>query len=174
MKPVLYIFIGYPGSGKTSAALEIAKLTGAVHLWADKIRREDIGKPSYSHEENTKLYEAMNNNAAKFLASGESVIFDTAFNFYSDRQRLRKIAEENGAMCIILWLKTDRELAKERALSTQEQEIRPVGHHMKPGDFERMADSLEEPHTDETFIELDGTKISAEYIADKLHLNEVN
>ena len=74
-QPVLYLMVGYPGSGKTTAALMIHELTGAVHLWADKIRRERFGQPTYSHEENVELYNHINELTAELLRAGNSVIF---------------------------------------------------------------------------------------------------
>lgn len=162
--------MGYPGSGKTSAALEIAQLTGAEHLWADKIRRQRLGQPTYSHQENMHLYQEMNQRVAELLATGKSVVFDTAFNFYKDREHLREVARSHGAECVLLWLKVDRDTAKERALMSEIQAIRPLGHDMKPEDFERMADNLEAPHADEAYIALDGTQITSDYIRKQLNL----
>jgi hypothetical protein len=36
--------------------------------------------------------------------------------------------------------------------------------------FERVADAIEEPGTDEPYISVDGTKVAPEYIKELLHL----
>src|SRR5262245_4051522 len=95
--PTLYLMLGYPGSGKTTTAKVIHALNGAVHLWADHIRRERFGTPSYTHKENLDLYNHMNELTGELLAAGNSVIFDTNFNFYKDREHLRDIAETHNA-----------------------------------------------------------------------------
>ena len=86
MKPTLYLMLGYPGAGKTTTSKVIHALSGAVHLWADQIRRERFGAPTYSHEENLELYDYLNELTSELLRTGQSVIFDTNFNFYKDRE----------------------------------------------------------------------------------------
>lgn len=73
--PVLYLMLGYPGAGKTTTAKTIHELTGAVHLWADKIRNERYPHPTHSHKENIELYDYLNELTAELLATGQSVIF---------------------------------------------------------------------------------------------------
>lgn len=107
--------LGYPGAGKTTTAKVIHELTGAVHLWADQIRRERFGEPTYTHQENLELYDYLNELTAELLRTGQDVIFDTNFNFYKDRQRLRDIAKQYQADTQLIWVTTPKTLAKERA-----------------------------------------------------------
>jgi predicted kinase len=163
--PILYLMLGYPGAGKTTAAKVIHELTGATHLWADHERRLIFKKPTYSHEENLSLYAGLNHQAQELLKEGKSVVFDTNFNFYKDRQKLRKIAADSGAASTLIWVRTPMELAKKRAtVDAHQQETRVLGD-MPPEQFDRMASNLQPPHEDEPYIEVDGTKISPEYIA---------
>lgn len=167
-KPILYLMLGYPGAGKTTTAKVIHELTGATHLWADKIRREMFGSPTYSHQENLQLYERLNQETADLLAAGNSVIFDTNFNFYKDRQRLREIAAQQGADCYLLWVTTPRELAKDRAVDgAHTQETRILGN-MPEKTFDRMSNNLQPPQPNESPIKIDGTKVTKEYIAELL------
>jgi predicted kinase len=162
--------LGYPGSGKTTTSKVIHEVTGAVHLWADAVRREQIGEPTYSHEENLKLYEYLNSVADQLLGAGQSVIFDTNFNFYKDREHLRHIAQKHGADAVVIWVTTSKELAKERATQDAHvQDTRVLGN-MPTETFERMSHNLEEPHEDEAVVEVDGTKVTPAYIKDLLHL----
>jgi predicted kinase len=164
----LFLMLGYPGAGKTTAALEIHKLTGAVHLWADHIRRERFEEPTYTHQENIELYSHLNELTAELLAAGNSVIFDTNFNFYKDRQHLRQIARDHGARSIVIWVTTPKEVAKDRATkNAHSQDTRVLGD-MPVEAFERMSRNLQPPQSDEPTIELDGTKITAAYIKEKL------
>lgn len=110
----------------------------------------------------------MNSQAADMLSRGESVVFDTAFNLYKDREHMREIAAENNAVCKLIWVKTDRALAEKRALGYGSSPLRPLHHDMSPADFKRISDKLEIPQADEDYTELDGTKITPEYIAEKL------
>ena len=160
-KPTLYLMLGYPGAGKTTVSKLIHELTGAVHLWADKMRIERYDQPTHSHKENLELYAHLNEVADELLATGQDVIFDTNFNFYKDRENLRKIAAKNGARCILIWVKAPKELAKERAT----RQIRfPYKEAFPEARFERISSSLEPPRDDESHIVIDGINITSEQV----------
>lgn len=160
--------MGYPGSGKTTTAIAIKNVTGAVHLWADKIRRERYGRPSYRHSENLALYDHINKLAAELLAAGNSVVFDTNFNFYDDREKLRQIANEHGAETVVVWVQTSKTMAKERATKDSHlQDTRTLGD-MEEEDFQRISNKLEEPQENEIVITVDGTMVSDEFVAERL------
>ena len=160
--------LGYPGSGKTTTAKVIHELTGAVHLWADHIRRERFGSPTYTHQENLDLYNHMNELTAELLAAGNSVIFDTNFNFYKDRQHLREIAKAHNAEAKLIWVNTPKQVARERATNGAHIHTTRVLGDMPAEDFERMSKQLEEPRPDESYITVEGTKVTKEYISSLL------
>lgn len=170
LKPTLYLMLGYPGAGKTTTAKIIHELTGAVHLWADKARREQFGTPKYTHEENLKLYKHLNEVTAALLKAGNSVIFDTNFNFYKDRDYLRQVAKEPGANTIVVWVKTPRDISKKRAVDGHEATHTRVLGNMPEEDFERMSSNLQPPKKDEQVIEVDGLRVTKDYIKSLLGL----
>src|SRR5579875_1407641 len=138
MKQRLYLFVGFPGSGKTHVSKWIAEASGAIHLWADRERTELFGAPTHSAEESDKLYTYLNQKTDDLLARGKSVIFDTNFNFKADRDYLRRIAYKYNAETLIIWLTTPTALAKERA--THDEHRRRNGYHelMSAADFDRL------------------------------------
>lgn len=165
--PTLYLFVGYPGAGKTTTAKIIAELTGAEHLWTDKERRNMFGA-AYRPEHSDELYQHLNKHTEQTLKSGGSVVFDTNFNHYKDREHLRRIATSAGAKTVLIWIKTPQELAYHRAVT--ETNGKRLFVDMSHEDFERVASHLESPNDSERPIVLDGTKITPEYVKQQLGL----
>ena len=159
-KPTLYLMLGYPGAGKTTVAKLIQQLTGATNLWADHIRRERFGIPTYKHSENLELYQHLNNLTSELLAAGNSVIYDTNFNFYKDRERLRAMADKHQARAVVIWLTTPKSLAKQRATENANSQTTRVLGNMPIKEFDRMSHNLQPPRATERVLEIDGTNVN--------------
>ncbi|HXE09932.1 MAG TPA: AAA family ATPase [Verrucomicrobiae bacterium] len=157
-RPTLYLLIGYPGAGKTTAARILSEATGAVHLWSDVERHRMFGQPTHSLEESTKLYDELNRRTEELLAADKSVVFDTNFNFREDRRKLHDIAARHDADTLVLWIQVPEEVARERALSTG---LKRNGYHvrMSPEQFDSIVTKLEPPAENEKTIKLDGLNL---------------
>ena len=167
-KNYLFLMVGIPGAGKTTAAKIITAQTHAVHIWADHERRLIHKQPSYSTEENNELYVRLNSLADDLLSQGKSVVYDTAFNHRSDRRKLQTIASKHDARVVIIWVKAPKTLAKDRAQNTHNHAATRVLGDMSDEHFDHLSEKLEPPTADEYTIELDGTKLSQEYVGEKL------
>lgn len=167
-KPVLYLFVGYPGAGKTTAARLIQKYTGAIHLWADYERQKMFGAPTHSDDENDIFYSYMNDWTEKLLAEGKSVIFDTNFNFKRDRKHLKEIAAKNDAHTQVVWINTPKELAKQRAVEESHDKDTRVFGNMTGRDFERIASHLEPPDESEHPVVIDGSDLDKKALLKQL------
>lgn len=165
----LYLMIGSPGAGKTTVATMIAELTGASHLWADHERHKLFANPTHSRQESAELYRKMNEAAEDLLSQGKSVVFDTNFNFLTDRLLLRNIANKHDAQTINIWLTTPNEVARGRAVGSHKQRN---GYHMTMTDvqFDSITAKLELPTKNEKTIKIDGTKIDKQQLAELILL----
>lgn len=166
----LYMMVGYAGSGKTTTARILHELTGAVHIWADHERGKMFEKPTHSSAESRALYDALNLKVEQLLTEGKSVIFDTSFNRYADRQLMRNIAVRHGADARLVWVVADRSLARDRATHVTHSYRNGYKTTMAEERWEQMADNLQPPADDEQPIVLDGTSITSAYVAEKLGL----
>ncbi|HSH55480.1 MAG TPA: AAA family ATPase, partial [Candidatus Limnocylindrales bacterium] len=144
------------------------QITGAEHLWTDLERKRMFDSPTHSPAESKRLYTYLNQKAAHLLAQGKSVIFDTNFNFYQDRQLMRDMAARHGADCTLIWVQADPQLAYKRASENIEQQPTRVLGSMAAEAFERITNKLQPPEQSEQPIILDGTKITPAYVAEKL------
>jgi predicted kinase len=167
-EPRLYLFVGIPGAGKTTVAKLIHQTTGAVHLWADQERQAMFDKVSHSKAESSELYTYLNQQTDKLLADGQSVIFDTNFNYHKDREYLRSIAAKHGAQTLIIWLTTPLEVARDRALHEHHRDRNGYDVTMTAAEFEHLINHLEPPADNENFIKIDGTAIDTKAVKRQL------
>lgn len=168
-QPILYLMLGYPGAGKTTAAKVIAELTGAVRLSSDEFRLKLFPNPTFTQAEHDELYRTLDGETERLLGAGKTVIYDANLNRYRHRQDKYEICKRTGAMPKLLWLQTPRNIAKERAVHESRSHLIPPGEtpaHM----FERIVEVIEEPTPSEHPVPLDGTKITPEYIKAALGL----
>lgn len=154
----LYLMIGYPGAGKSTVANFIQDQTGAVHLMADQERHKMFSDPTHSAQESLALYNELNERTDELLSEGRSVVFDTNFNFYTDRQKLREIASKYGAETIVIWVVISKDIARNRAVRT-EYIRNGYSATMSEERFDHIVEKLEPPTEDEKVIKIDGTKL---------------
>lgn len=167
-KSTLFLLVGIPGAGKTTASKLIADITGASHIWADHERRTIHRQPTYTQQENDELYNRLNSRADELLQRGSSVIFDTAFNHYHDRQKLREIATMHNAQTVVIWVQVPKSTAKLRAQNSHHHSHTRILGDMSDEHFHALSDKLEEPKAHERTIILDGTKLTKPYVSEKL------
>jgi predicted kinase len=170
-QPTLYLMMGLPGAGKTTAAKVIESLTGAIRLSSDEQRLKLWPEPAFSEEEHQKLYDYLDKKTELLLKEGKSVIYDANLNRKIHRQQKYDIVQRTDARCVLCLIKTDEQLAYQRAvIEADGQETRVFGNLDAPV-FNRLKDEIEWPHG-ESYVELDGTKITPEYVTEILQLNE--
>ena len=110
-KPVLISLYGFPGSGKSFVARNLAEHVQMAHVSADRIRSELFAKPRYDKQENAIVAHLMNYMTEEFLGAGLSVVYDTQALSASQRRRLRELAAKHRAAYLLVWLQIDVESA---------------------------------------------------------------
>lgn len=161
------MMFGYPGAGKTTTAKLIHGLTGAAHLSSDEIRIELFPQPTYSPAEHDAVYSELNKRTEALLQAGKNVIYDANLNRYQHRLEKYELCERAKAKPVLLWIKTSKELARERAVLRGH-------HHLVPKDetfesmFDRVTGVIEEPREDEPLYSLTGDPVDQHAVAEIL------
>jgi len=99
---LLYVICGLPGTGKTIVSKRLSRMTGAVVLRTDEIRKRLYPDPRYTRDEKGKVYLAMMRTAESMLKTGASVILDATFHKKGRRNAAQRLAKrtEHGLMVI--------------------------------------------------------------------------
>lgn len=106
-KPVLICLYGYPGSGKSYVARNLAEVIHSVHVSADRIRSELFENPRYDAQENAIVSHLMNYMCEEFLNAQVSVVYDTNALRSTQRRKLRELARRHKAQYLLIWLQID-------------------------------------------------------------------
>jgi predicted kinase len=110
-KPVLICLYGFPGSGKSYVARNLASVVQMAHVSADRIRNELFEQPRYDAQENAIIVHLMNYMTEEFLSAGVSVIYDTNAMRLAQRRNLRELSRRHKADFLLIWLQVDQESA---------------------------------------------------------------
>lgn len=164
-KPLLVVFLGFPGSGKTYFSRRLAEKIRAVTLNSDALRVSMFGSLEKIEEirrsDKSRLYAdvfgAMDYAARQCLLAGHCVVYDAQQTKRENRRGIEKIAADCDAIPVLVWVKTSRETALRRG---QERDAGDDSHQY---DAEKMAwlidrfDSVTDlPESDENVVEISG------------------
>ena len=155
-KPVLICLYGFPGSGKSFMARNLADHIQLAHVSADRIRSELFADPRYDNQEDAIITHLMNYMAEEFLNAGLSVVYDAKTLRASQRRRLRELAIKHRAAYLLVWLQIDVESAY---LRTQRRDRRTSDDkYAEPQtreSFNRQLSAMQNPK-DEQYLVISG------------------
>jgi len=169
MKPTLYLMMGYPGAGKTTIAKLIADLTGAVYLSSDELRFEMFENPQFDAREHEALYKELDRRTQQLLEQRKSVVYDANLNRKIHRQEKYTICENTSAKPLLIWVKTPKDVAKDRVLSRRSNGLIPK-NESAASMFERITEIIEEPLSDERPVVIEGIGVDERRIRQILDL----
>ncbi len=95
-KPVLYMFVGLPASGKSYYTRKLAKKTGVNIHSSDDIRRELYGDERIQGDRNT-VFNTLHSRIKEDLRDGKSTIYDACNISY--KRRMAFLQELNNISC---------------------------------------------------------------------------
>lgn len=138
-KPTLVCLYGFPGSGKSYVARNLASAIQMANVSSDRIRSELFASPRYDPQENAIVTHLMDYMSEEFLSAGVSLVYDTNAIRSAQRRKLRELARRHHAQYLLIWLQIDMDSAYAR---TQERDRRTSD------------DKYAEPQTRSTFDQL--------------------
>ena len=148
---ILYIMTGLPYSGKTTLVKKLVKKIDCKVISTDEILKEKgfwKEKEPMQKDWETAYVEA-GEEVKKYLTNGENVIFDESNLLYSQRENLRKMAQNLGMKTKLIYVKID----KNEALKRWEENLKTKQKHQLTKEIiERTCDIFEEPKEEEKAI----------------------
>ena len=155
-KPLVVVFLGSIGSGKSFFARQLAQASGTVRINTDAMR-EAMGEV-WSEQSNRRVWGAMDYSVEQILSAGQSVIYDAArFNRAESRELLAQLAEKTGAKVIVVWIDTPREVASLRAQTRElTDDQRPVSKQDAEDIIDNHEKKFDPPEGHENVIKISG------------------
>ena len=150
--PKLYIMCGLAFSGKSTLARKIAehtksKLIAFDKLWVEKDKDQPVPKGAEGWRFIRKVGQ---DEVAKAIQEGNSVVYDDNNVRFEHREELREIARRLGAKDIVIYLNTPLELIREREAANR---ITGDRHEVEPVNFQTVLEQLEPPMPNENVLE---------------------
>ena len=175
-QPLLIMLYGFPGSGKSYVARQLADQLKAAHVQGERIRSELFDNPQFDRAENDVIAKLMNYMSEEFLGSGVSVIFDTNALRAAQRHALRELARRHKAQPIVIWLQIDTESAFMR---TQRRDRRKADDKysfpIERKTFDNILGNMQNPTNAEDYVVLSGKHLFTTQLSAILKkLNDMN
>lgn len=152
-KPTLICLYGFPGSGKSYVARNLADEIQLAHVNSDRIRSELFQEPRYDTQENAIVAHLMDYMSEEFLNAGVSIVYDTNALRVSQRRRLREMARKHNAAYLLIWIQIDLDTAFGR---TQQRDRRTSDDkYAEPqtrSTFDRQASGMQNPEGEEYIV----------------------
>ncbi len=166
-QPLLVMFVGVPGSGKSYFGRQLAERLGGVWLNNDSMRlaiwgsREEVRKTHVDVDERAKgnamVFGAMNYAASRILVAGTTVIYDSNANGRRERAGMQQLAADSQALAVVIRIKTPFAIALQRGQEREETDDQRQLTEAKMREvIERHGAEIDEPGADENVIEMSG------------------
>ena len=154
---LLVLVGGIVGTGKSTAAAELAEASGAVAIASDRVRKRlgglaptaraggGIDEGLYDPAHGERVYAGLLERAAPVLDSGRIALLDATWSRAADRERALRFARERRARALFIETRCAASVAQERlarreALGTDPSDAGPAFHARSAARFEPLAE----------------------------------
>ncbi len=156
-KPTLILLYGFPGSGKTFVARQLADELHAAHVQADRFRFELFEEPRYDKQENQIVNHLAEYMTEEFLNAGVSVIYDVTAGRLGERRLMRDMARKAKAQSVLVWLQIDLESAFERVAKRDRRKTDDkYAVNMDRTTFDDVTKRMQNPQMTEDYVVVSG------------------
>ncbi len=147
---ILFLY-GFPGSGKTAFARQLAQELNVAHLQQDRLSHELYGQNSDKTAKPSR--NAMNYMTREFLRADVSVIYDADVYRLAERRHMRDAARQTKAIPVLIWLQIDPETAYMRG---QKRDRRKADDHYAkeytPETYEAVLHNMQNPDNEDYVV----------------------
>lgn len=168
IKPIQYLLVGFPYSGKTTLAKELEKRLGFARINIDELKfakgYNDVGDNDVPDEVWDEIFNEADRLIVKHLSEGKNLANEYAWITKEWRDRARNAAKKHGFDTKIILIDVSIEEIKKRWLENKQTKER---FHWPEKEFEQYLKDFERPTEDENVIIYDQSQPLEELI-DKL------
>lgn len=157
-KPVQYLLVGFPYSGKTTLAKELEKRLGFARINIDELKfkkgYKNVGDDDVPDKVWDDIFKEADQLIVKYLKQGKNLATEYGWITKGWRDRARKVAADAGFETRIIYLDVPKEEIVRRWSSNQKTKER---FHWPKNEFKSYLNDFEPLAKDEEFIIYDQT-----------------
>ena len=112
--PVLLIMVGAPGTGKSHLVHLLSRKVPLRIVQSDEIRRRIAPHPTYTQDENRRVFGLAHREIHRVLSEGGNAVLDATNLFEGRRRTLYRMAARHGARLLIVRTVAPDEVVAER------------------------------------------------------------
>lgn len=113
--PHALFMIGAPGAGKTYFAKKFSETFNAPFIEAEAMRVAFAPQPTYSRDEQRSVDALVDLTMGQILKTKRTFLCEASFESRAARQRVAKLAKDNGFEPLFVWVQTESTTAEQRA-----------------------------------------------------------
>jgi len=150
-KPIVYMMLGLPGSGKTTYSKNLQKKLGLPRFSIDEEYFQLVGNKQQEHRDfeiEKMISEQIKKKIIKLLAKSNSVILDFCPWTKLERKHYKQFLEEHGAKCQIIYFDVPKEELLRR-LENRNKEANQKHQYMTPAMLNDFYERFESPDNEE-------------------------